>query len=428
MNYVCSECVNIESIKNENLFTLYEKRCCYCKEIKNSVADKGEIISLLSLRFKDSIIPFSECSEHEQGMFFYAHDDKLDPKEFFELLDFVEFGSEDFKGDLSDKVQDILGEQSEELFVYNDGNLDHNNDYEDRWSDFIKSIHYNHRFFNKNVKEFLDSLFSLIHENRVVREDVIYELNPNISIFRARIANTVKERTDIYSDPANQLGPVPAILAGEQRMTPTGISAFYASENRETCFSEVRATTGDVVMSAEFRAKKILRLLDLSKLKEISKMAICPFDKDFVDKSHKSCFIARLVFLLSKPASQRKNSVYLETQVIFEYFRTYFSENIHGIAFKSIQSGMKGMNFALFPEYSKVSAFLYNDNNTVSCEESINKEYRFYFYNVKTKNLEDVLVKKEEALEFVDRSIVLHHVIAVTTKTQEFEIERSIDE
>ena len=128
---------------------------------------------------------------------------------------------------------------------------------------------------------FLDSLFSLIHEDEKIIDTMIYELNSNISIFRARIANTVEERIAIYSDPASQLGAVPAMLAGEQRMTPTGISAFYASDSRETCFSEVRATTGDIVMSAEFRATNTLRLLDLSKLKEISKMSICPFDKRF---------------------------------------------------------------------------------------------------------------------------------------------------
>ena len=150
--------------------------------------------------------------------------------------------------------------------------------------------------------------------------------------------------------------------------------------------------------------------------------------RDFLDKSHKSYFIQNLVFLLSKPASQRKNSVYLETQVIFEYFRTYFSEGIHGITFNSVQNGMEGMNIALFPENSKVNLFLYNDKKTVSCNEHFHQEGDFYSYIVKTGNEDDVPMTKDGYLDFVDNSIQLHRVKAVETRTTEFDIYRDIED
>ena len=407
MSYVCSSCINIESIRKEDVYSLEKKLCSYCNKNKIEVIDKDIVITLLKSRFVEAVVPFSECSEHEQGMYFFAHDDKLSPSEIFNMMDWLELGSEDFKNDLCCEIEKILGSE-DDLFVYNDGTLDEGNEYEAKWDAFIRSIHHKHRFFNNNAKTFLDSLFSLIHENGKIIDTMVFELNPNISIFRARIANTVKERTEIYSNPASQLGAAPASLAGEQRMTPTGISAFYASDSRETCFSEVRATTGDIVMSAEFRATNTLRLLDLSKLKKVSQMSVCPFDKDFLDKSHKSYFIQRLVFLLSKPASQRKNSIYLETQVIFEYFRTYFSENIHGIAFNSVQNGMEGMNVALFPEYSKVSLFSYSNKEIVSCEEHVNGEFDSYLYEIKTGIENNFSIKKDECLRFIDGSVLLH--------------------
>ena len=427
MSYVCSSCINIESIRKEGVYSLENKLCFYCKKDKVEVIDRDVLITLLKSRFVEAVVPFSECSEHEQGMYFFAHDEKLDPSDIPNMMDWLGLGSEQFRNDLYDEIEKNL-DSKDDLFVYNDGTLDEGNEYEVKWDTFIRSIHHKHRFFNQDIKKFLDSLFSLIHEDGKIIDTMIYELNPNIPIFRARIANTVKERTEIYSNPASQLGAAPASLAGEQRMTPTGISAFYASDSRETCFSEVRATTGDIVMSAEFRATNTLRLLDLSKLKEVSQMSICPFDKDFVDKSHKSDFVQRLVFLLSKPASQRKNSVYLETQVIFEYFRTYFSEGIHGIAFNSVQNGMDGMNVALFPEYSKVSLFLHNNREILSCKESIDKKYSFYSYGIKTGNENSVLIRKDESLRFVDKSILLHHIMAVQTITQEFEVDGYIEE
>lgn len=428
MSYVCSDCVNIESIKKEGVYSSEKKLCFYCNKNKVEVIDRDDVIALLISRFLEAVVPFSECSEHEQGMYFFAHDETLNPSDIFNMIDWLELGSEQFRDDLCCEIEKSLGSKYEDLFVYDDGTLDGGNEYEAKWDTFIRSIHHKHRFFNHNAKAFLDSLFALIHEDGKIIDAVIYELNPNTPIFRARIANTVEERTAIYSDPASQLGAVPAMLAGEQRMTPTGISAFYASDSRETCFSEVRATTGDIVMSAEFRATGTLRLLDLSKLKEVSQMSVCPFDKDFVDKSHKSYFIQRLVFLLSKPASQRKNSVYLETQVIFEYFRTYFSEGIYGIAFNSVQNGMEGMNIALFPEYSKVSSFSYNNKEITDCKEYVNKEFSFYSYSVETGIENNISIKKDEYLRFIDKSILLHHVTAVKTITQDFEVEGHVDE
>jgi len=413
----------VESIKIEIEKKSAHGSCCYCGETKNNVANKEVIFDIFESRFMESVLPLSECSQMEIGMFYHGSDD-LCVSEIWEMIDNLEVGSEELRDDLTEHVIGSLN-TSETLFVYDDGTLE-NNVYESKWSEFIKSVSHNHRFFNESAKKFLNSLFAIIQKDGVILDDVIYKFNSEASIYRARVANSENERTAIYSDPSSQLGPVPNNLASDQRMTPSGISAFYASSDRETCFSEVRAITGDSVMSAEFRTTKTLRMLDLRKLTEISKIHFCPLDEKYTDNSHKSQFIKQLIFLLSKPASQRGTSTYIETQIIFEYLRVNFGSDIHGLVFSSVQTGMDGLNVVLFPEYSKVQPFYYNIQKVSDCSEHHNSEYGYYHYTVTTSDESPIKQSNSHCLKFVEGSIKLHYIKAVRTEAKEFDIEITI--
>ena len=419
MSFICADCINVESIKVEITKKSAHDLCFYCGDEKNYIANKEDVFDLFESRFLESVIPLSYCSPMEIGMFYHGSDN-LYVSEVWEMIDNLEVGSEQLRDDLTEHIIGSLN-TDETLFVYDDGTLEHNT-YESKWTEFIKSVSHNHRFFNDSAKEFLNSLFAIIQKKGVIIDDVIHELNPNASMFRARVANTASERAEIFSDPASQLGPVPQRLATDQRMTPTGISAFYASSDRETCFSEVRAITGDNVMSAEFRTTETLRLLDLRKLTEISKMQFCPLEADFVDNSHKSQFIKQLIFLLSKPASQRGTSTYLETQIIFEYLRVNFGADIHGLVFSSVQTGMEGLNVVLFPEHSEVQPFYYNSQAISECNEHHNSEYEYYHYTVTTSG-DTPTAQSSKRLKFVEDSIKLHYIEAVKTEAKEFDVE-----
>lgn len=423
MSFICADCINIKSVK-EKIETIADSGlCCYCNRIKDNVANRGVVFNFFKSRLMQSVIPLNDCNSLAVNLF-YCADGELDVSEIWEMIDSLEVGSEELVDDLIEHMVSSIN-TNEDLFIYNDGTVEYN-DYENKWLEFINSVSHQYRFFNSDSKAFLDSLFTTIHKDKIILDSVIKKLDSDISIFRARIANTISERVKIYSDPASQLGPVPANLASEQRMTPTGISAFYASMDRETCFSEVRAITGDTVMSAEFRTTKTLRLLDLRELKKISEIDFCPLDEDFVDNSHKSQFIRGLIFLLSKPASQRGSSTYLETQVIFEYLRINFGSDIQGLVFSSVQTGMSGVNIVLFPEYSQVQPFFYNSQETSECNEFQNKnvfdsEDISYTYTVKTSG-ENILVNNNnQCLKFVEDSIKIHYIKAVVTEAKEFD-------
>lgn len=120
------------------------------------------------------------------------------------------------------------------------------------------------------------------------------------------------------------------------------------------------------------------------------------------------------MFLLSKPASKRKNSNYLETQVIFEYFRVNFGSDISGLIFSSVQTGFNGLNVVLFPERSDVNSFTYNKERKIIFKEWHHQEDDWYTYSEKFS--EKLPSQKSEAnLSFVHGSLELHYIEAVKT-------------
>ncbi|MGR5148056.1 RES family NAD+ phosphorylase [Photobacterium alginatilyticum] len=411
MMYICKDCVEVGEVKKEvERLNIGQEVCCYC-DSKSIVAPKESVFSFIENNFFEAIIPIDECSPQESSSFWGGSDD-LYVKEIWEIIHDIGLKNEVLESDLSSYLSQKIGVE-DKLFTLNDGTLE-NNLYQDRWLSFIDSISHGKRFFNFEVSQFLDDLFSVIHKKNHVNDDICTVLEPNVSLFRARIANSKIERESIISDPANELGPVPAKLASDQRMTPNGISAFYASSDRETCFSEVRAITGDLVISGEFTVNRPLKFLDLRKIEELSKKEHHPFEQNFLEKSHKSHFLKRLMFLLSKPASKRKNSNYLETQVIFEYFRVNFGSDISGLIFSSVQTGLDGLNVVLFPERSNVNSFTYNTGRKIVFREWPHQEGDFYTYSEKFS--EKLPPQESEAnLSFVNGSLELHYIEAVKT-------------
>ena len=411
MMYICKKCVEVDEVQKEvEKLNIGLEVCNYCHS-KSIVAPKDSIFSFIENNFFEAIISIDECSQRESSSFLGGSDD-LYVKEIWEIIHDIGLKNETLESDLSTYLSEQLDVKNK-LFTLDDGTLE-DNLYQNKWLKFIDSISHGKRFFNFEVSHFLDDLFSVIHDNNHVHDSICTVLEPNESLFRARIANSKIERESIITDPANQLGAVPAKLASDQRMTPNGISAFYASSDRETCFSEVRAITGDLVISGEFTVNHPLKFLDLRKVEELSKKDHHPFEHDFLKKSHKSQFLKRLMFLLSKPASKRKNSNYLETQVIFEYFRVNFGSDISGLIFSSVQTGLDGLNVVLFPEKSNVNSFTYNKERKIVFRESHHQDDSFYSYSLKF--VEKLPVQESQAnLSFVRDSLELHYIEAVKT-------------
>jgi len=411
MVHICKSCIEIDAVQREiEKLSVGKKVCDYCNST-NLVAPKDSIFSFIENNFFESLVHIDECSAHERASFWGGSDD-LYVKEIWEIINDLELNNELLEEDLTKYLTQGLSIH-DNLFTLDDGTLE-NNSYQDKWLNFIYSISYGKRFFNIEVSQFLDDLFSVLHKENHINEAICTVLDPEVSLYRARIANTKLERENIISDPSRQLGAVPAYLASDQRMTPSGISAFYASSDRDTCFSEVRAITGDLVISGEFTVNRPLKFLDLRKLEEISKNKYHPFEPNYAKNSHKSAFLKQLMFLLSKPASKRQNSSYLETQVIFEYLRVNFGDDISGLVFSSVQTGLEGLNVVLFPEQSSVSLYTYHEGQSMAFSESHYPELGFYAYS-KSSTSETQIKDHKSDLSFVSNSLELHYIEAVKT-------------
>ncbi|EOW9141184.1 RES domain-containing protein [Vibrio cholerae] len=411
MVHICKSCIQIDSVQREiEKFSVGEKVCDYCNAT-NIVAPRDSIFSFIETNFFESLVHIDDCSAQERASFWGGSDDS-NVKGIWEIIHNLQLNNEKLESDLTEYLTQGVSIH-DNLFILDDGTLEYNS-YRDKWLNFINSISHGKRFFNIEVSHFLDDLFSVLHKDNHINETICTVLEPGVSLYRARIANTKLERESIISDPSRQLGAVPADLASDQRMTPSGISAFYASSDRDTCFSEVRAITGDLVISGEFTVNRPLKFLDLTKLEEISKNVYHPFEPNYRKNSHKSAFIKQLMFLLSKPASKRKNSSYLETQVIFEYLRVNFGEDISGLVFPSVQTGLNGLNVVLFPENSSVNFYMYINGQKIEFSESYYPDIGCYAY---TKNAtSEYQIKKQECdLSFVSGSLELHYIEAVKT-------------
>ncbi|CAH6867861.1 conserved hypothetical protein [Vibrio chagasii] len=427
MKNICIDCIDNSVLRDYLLKADKQGNCSYCDNDSVAIIESNTLIEFAGDRLLDSLYPISEATPYESGMFYEGSDDIPFKEVAYIIQDDIGVGNEDFEDELASYVHDNCFSK-DDLFILDDGEHD-NNSYQTKWSSFVNSIANKHRFFNKDAKIFLDSLFELILDNGEIRKSVLTTLDCTTELYRARVANSDIVRKQIVSNPASQLGAVPANLAGEQRMTPTGISSLYCALERETCFSEVRAITGDVILSGAFRPTEALQFLDLTKIHTLSQLSIDPFSEHYSDFSNKSAFIRSLMFLMSKPASRNQSSDYLSTQVIFEYLSVKFGSKLSGLIFKSVQTGGDGTNVVFFPETSGVlpTERCFEETKSVSEYRSDFGEYKYYFYSiVKPKAGLNRVHKPSGKLQFIDGSLVVSEVKAVLTKTEDIPIEVSV--
>ncbi|VAW90287.1 hypothetical protein MNBD_GAMMA17-1690 [hydrothermal vent metagenome] len=351
---ICAACVFKQSMKDFIKVSGASSKCDYCAAMGVCVEDLM-IFGFMKERVLNILVQTSELSDYEQAMIFEGG--AAEPP-VFELLEFFgeysEFAVDEFMGNFDEALSDGTGGPDESgLFALDDGSLDELNEFEIRWDKFIHSIHHQRRFFNEDVRRFCDDLFDAISIGDALEAVLIYTVKDSELLYRARIPANREDIETIAADPIKQLGPVPAVLAGSQRMTSSGVSSFYAAFDRDTCLSELRPIVGDAVISGEFRPNRELRLLDLNALTTLPKPDDV-FADDYLNKSHARAFFSELVFQLSRPSGRNTQQDYLATQVVFEYLSLRFGGQVHGIKYSSVQKNGAAECVALFPEYSSV--------------------------------------------------------------------------
>ena len=338
------------------------------------------------------------------------------PIDFLEvvLAEWMNLGEEPYFEDLYKyaPVEVKLNDRGMDRHYFGDDGQLERNFYEEKWEEFIAGIKHSHRFFNPSAKGFLDSVFTFLSaDGDELKPECVRVIQKGERLYRARSASTYEEAKTIADDPARQLGPTPKDRASSQRMTPYGISALYCSLERETCLSEIRSITGDKVVSIAMTPISQLKFLDLSKLGIVEPPNLTLLDRGCRDALHLKTFVSSLVKKMSKPKGRNDELSYLSTQVVFEYLRLRFSNQVDGLVFPSVQTGEQGTNVVLFPEASIVSSKNYQKQTDYEIAETAEPDF---------EPEEENPFEDKAKLYCLSGSLRFHKITAVETKADEY--------
>ena len=311
---ICENCIGARALHNWFQSKSEQASCSYC-DTKGPCIPKKTFLQYTMDRFFEISIPVDDLSGFEQIDIYGGSDEHYVQTYDIFIEEKLETENEDLMLDIVEFVGSEISNKNT-LFALDEGKFT-NNEYDYEWANFLNQICHSKRFFNKEAYTFLDKLFEHIHSNNIPCQDYIEDLTPETKLFRARKCNNKSIREQIVGNPSSQLGPVPNTIASNQRMTPVGISSLYCAMDRETCLSEIRSITGDIVISGGFVPKDNLKLLAISKISDKSSRPVTPYNEEYRDIRHRLRFIRKLTNLMSRPSPNGGALDYISTQCIF---------------------------------------------------------------------------------------------------------------
>lgn len=172
-----------------------------------------------------------------------------------------------------------------------------------------------------------------------VESDLLIELPADSTLYRGRMTDNARRLFEekIRKEPSTELGSSPPSLAGNNRLSPPGISLFYSSDDLHVAVAEIALHSQyDEAVVGAFKTTKALRLLDftrpLTKLPSI-------FATD--DESRRRWMFARFkqhfTDMITAPVvlDGRESIDYTPTAVLAEWLRWVPEQRIDGIAWPS---------------------------------------------------------------------------------------------
>lgn len=197
--------------------------------------------------------------------------------------------------------------------------------YESSWEKFCDTVKHHVRFLFLGIEaqkdeeysetipvpDMLDALCGVIEEAGLTGT-----LAEGTAFFRVR-AHLSTERCDSW----RSLGSPPSVAALGNRMSPAGISMFYAAADIDTAYAEVLATRRKdderVLTGARWTSTRPMHVLDLTALPEApSFYARLRYEREELS------FLHEFVRNISQPVAPdlREHTEYVPTQIPTEYF------------------------------------------------------------------------------------------------------------
>src|SRR5690625_1948667 len=276
------------------------------EELKSSLSD--------ALAYKWSIFSLNSVNIQNMLRILFENDEYFDHKMFDEKVAIIE---ED--------------DHQEEYLIVQDNN----------WEAFTKSLKYKNRFHTHHLH--LDRLAIFIENSKktINSTDSIY--------YRTRINNDKNKflkKTEMSAPPADKSAP--------GRLNAEGISTLYMCTNFKTSIKEVRASFEDTIFIGEFKLKRSISVIDLTKFEDSSLFS----DNDsenLLSYYFNRDTLKKIAEELSRPTNTHDSAInYIPTQYISDYIKSLASKNnaddrplFDGILFESTMD-TAGLNLALF--------------------------------------------------------------------------------
>lgn len=236
------------------------------------------------------------------------------------------------------------------------------------WKIFSIIVKHETRYIFADINNPLRSLFDYIKPYKVLKDtlnifhkyDLYEELIEDLFIYRVR-----KICTDCDANwTAKKLGSPPVEDCKQSnRFSPSGISMFYGSEDKDTCLKETgnpkTVVIGKWILPKGSKILDLTKYFDFSEKKYIYSDMPSIFDKTNRGYIHDYEFIIDFANDLSKPLEPDTNCYeYVPTQIVAEYLKMN-EPDVIGIC--TYSSKNNGKNYTLFL-----------DNDDCDKEEKIN--------------------------------------------------------
>lgn len=232
------------------------------------------------------------------------------------------------------------------------------------WKSFCKEIKSSKKYSYTNLPpldkdHFSDNgLLHILNEigNIIIKFRLIKRLQVGQKFYRVRNHN----KNINIANFKELASPPPTCVTSPNRMSPVGVSMFYASNNLDTSLKEAQGTGGlnEVATWGEFELIREINVIDFTELPE------CP---DFWSGiKRKTLLTLSFLYAFAAQISEQiddKDKIieYLPTQIMTGYFEKVFSididTEINGIVFYSSKK-KKYKNYALFIDDKKCSNYL----------------------------------------------------------------------
>ena len=243
--------------------------------------------------------------------------------------------------------------------------------YGNQWERFVKNVTHHSRFTFLATPEFRniiqekeghsDDILSVLSD-LIIEQGLVKTLAKGTKLFRARKVGDVKVEykfEDITSPPNN--------LAFPNRMSPAGISMFYASFEKDTAKNECVGGDSNGLIVGAFETVKDLKVIDLTSIPEQS---------FWVNNWQENQFLHHFNENITKRVDPKDTNhlQYIPTQVFTEFLRYMFrdekGQQVDGLIYGS--SKTKEKNIVLFCNQIESEKFVDKNVKIEKFERTVN--------------------------------------------------------